>query len=329
MDSRYSLRPATMADLESYLALYTAETLEIYGESSITLEDVQGEWTKPGFDVETGTMAAFLPTGEMIALITIHDYHAVPVRPVVLGYVHPDYRGQGIGTRITEWAIERCRQVFDRVPPDARVVMQDYGVVRSADPLLLEMGFETKRQSLQMEIHLNGTIPRPVFPQGFTIQSMADGISLEQLVITSVQSFRDHRGYIDRPLEDSIAHWQHDIDALKDVFDPALFLLLLDGDTPAGELMAWPVSEESREKAWVSSLGILPEYRRRGLASQMLYQIFHTLQERGIFRVALGVDGSSLTGATKLYEKVGMHIAQRFNAYELELRPGIEMTNQG
>jgi len=46
--------------------------------------------------------------------------------------------------------------------------------------------------------------------------------------------------------------------------------------------------------------------------------------------VGLGVDAQSLTGATRLYEKAGMHSdpARQLVLYEKELRPGIEIRTQ-
>jgi hypothetical protein len=44
--------------------------------------------------------------------------------------------------------------------------------------------------------------------------------------------------------------------------------------------------------------------------------------------VLLGVDANSLTGATRLYEKVGMHIVHEWHMYHKELRPGIDLSQQ-
>lgn len=40
------------------------------------------------------------------------------------------------------------------------------------------------------------------------------------------------------------------------------------------------------------------------------------------------VDGQSLTGATRLYEKAGMHPVYKETLYEKELRPGVELATQ-
>jgi ribosomal protein S18 acetylase RimI-like enzyme len=58
----------------------------------------------------------------------------------------------------------------------------------------------------------------------------------------------------------------------------------------------------------------------------LLRQAFVTFQQMGRAGVGLGVDASSLTGATRLYERAGMRVVLRFDMYEKELRNGIEMT---
>jgi hypothetical protein len=45
---------------------------------------------------------------------------------------------------------------------------------------------------------------------------------------------------------------------------------------------------------------------------------------RGLRRYALAVDSESLTGATRLYERAGMHATQTYAGYLKELRPGAE-----
>jgi hypothetical protein len=37
------------------------------------------------------------------------------------------------------------------------------------------------------------------------------------------------------------------------------------------------------------------------------------------------VDASSLTGAVRLYERAGMHVARQYDRYEKELRSGKEL----
>jgi ribosomal protein S18 acetylase RimI-like enzyme len=57
----------------------------------------------------------------------------------------------------------------------------------------------------------------------------------------------------------------------------------------------------------------------------LLHTAFNEFQQRGKQRVGLGVDASSLTNATRLYEKAGMHVIRQYDAYLFELRPGEEL----
>jgi hypothetical protein len=61
----------------------------------------------------------------------------------------------------------------------------------------------------------------------------------------------------------------------------------------------------------------------------LLLHAFHEFLKRGKDRVGLGVDASSLTGATRLYQKAGMSIAMQIDLYEKELRPGRDLAIRG
>jgi ribosomal protein S18 acetylase RimI-like enzyme len=73
---------------------------------------------------------------------------------------------------------------------------------------------------------------------------------------------------------------------------------------------------------------VLRPWRRQGLGLALLHHTFAEFYQRGTHKVGLGVDAQSLTGATRLYERAGMHIARRFISYEKELRPGRELATQ-
>jgi len=78
-------------------------------------------------------------------------------------------------------------------------------------------------------------------------------------------------------------------------------------------------------QGWVGTLGVLRAYRRRGLAEALLRESFGAFWRRGERKVVLGVDAQSLTGAQRLYERAGMHVAARYARYEKELRAGVDL----
>ena len=61
-------------------------------------------------------------------------------------------------------------------------------------------------------------------------------------------------------------------------------------------------------------------FRGRGLGEALLRQAFRELSARGRTGCDLHVDSDSVTGATRLYERVGMRAHPRFATWEKELR---------
>jgi hypothetical protein len=55
---------------------------------------------------------------------------------------------------------------------------------------------------------------------------------------------------------------------------------------------------------------------------------FGDFYDAGRRRVSLGVDAQSLTGATRLYERAGMHPERRHVFYEKVLRDGVDLATR-
>ena len=68
-------------------------------------------------------------------------------------------------------------------------------------------------------------------------------------------------------------------------------------------------------------LGIRCEYRGKGPVLSLLRHIVVEMHRRGKQGVGLNVDGSSLTGTDRLYERAGMREGRRACYFEKELRP--------
>jgi len=194
--------------------------------------------------------------------------------------------------------------------------------------LLQHNGYVKEHESLDMHIEFDDVPPPAQFPDGFQLITYTKHPHLMDFVRMHQATFRDHRGFVEEPLEKVTVKWQNYIDARSD-FDPELMILLREGTNDVGLIYTSPSTEEEADRAYVESIGVLREYRRRGLALALLQHTFSEVYKRGIRKLALGVDGSSLTGAVELYKKAGMYIAHVHNAYELELRPGVEYSNQG
>ena len=89
-----------------------------------------------------------------------------------------------------------------------------------------------------------------------------------------------------------------------------------EGDEIVGVLRGDP---ERGGAAWVGALGVRRQWRKRGLGLALLRHAFAEFYRRGQPRIGLGVDAQNPTGATRLYERAGMHIAYEAVAFSKEL----------
>src|SRR5436305_15244055 len=79
---------------------------------------------------------------------------------------------------------------------------------------------------------------------------------------------------------------------------------------------------------WAEAVAVLGPWRVKGLGNALLLHAFAEYYRRGVYKLGLAVDSQNLTGATRLYERVGMHVALQRNTYEKELRAGEELSTQ-
>lgn len=89
-----------------------------------------------------------------------------------------------------------------------------------------------------------------------------------------------------------------------------------------GYLGACAESREDASHGYIELLGVRRAHRRRGIGEMLLQYAFRALHARGKVAAELHVDAESLTGATRLYTRVGMTAHPRFATWEKELRPG-------
>lgn len=322
----YTSRPATMEDIPNAVDLFNLFSIEVIGKQNFDIEEIQTIWSIPGIDLQKDFRVVFSPAGEMVGCIEVWAVSDTPVHPSIRGRVHPDHKGKGIGTALLTWAEARARQVFDRVPAEARVAMRA-SVLDTHQPsndLLSGFGMDLIRHSFQMRIMLNGKSAEPVWPEGITLKTFQNE-DAEAVYRADAEAFQDHFGYIPEEFETGLERFKHWF--LKDQeFDPNLWFLAMDGDEIAGICLCRKRIGEDESIGWVSDLAVRRPWRKRGLGLALLRHSFNTFWQRGKRGVGLGVDGENLTGALRLYQKAGMTIYRQNNLYEKVLRPGVDLS---
>ena len=323
------VRPAVMGDLKKAVDLFNACSLGLLGVRQHDLHEQDVEWTTPMFNLATDTRVIFSADGDLVGYADVWDTEEPHIQVHSWGRVHPDYRGRGIGTSLLALEEERAREAIAKAPAEARVCLGQE--VNSKDErvkaLLQAHGFEVVRYFWRMEVALDGETPAPQWPDGISVRTFDPENDLLPVVNAVRDEFKDHWGFFDTPLEQELKLWNHWITEDKD-FDPTLWFLAMDGDQIAATALCRPKDTEDPGIGWVDVLGVGRPWRRRGLAVALLRHAFAEFAKRGKSKVGLGVDATSLTGANRVYERAGMHAARQTDAYEKELRPGVDLRRQ-
>jgi mycothiol synthase len=326
----FTMRAATMEDLEQAVAMFNATSRSLIGVEKYPLDVIRMEWQEPGFNQETDARVVTSARGKIVGYGDVWDVSDPHVDIYCWGRVHPDFTGIGLGSALLTWQEERAREAIDKAPPEARVLMTCAvpTIDKLAQKLLRDAGFVLIRHGLRMVIELNGQPPQAIWPHGISMRTLQPGD--EVAMIQAIRdSFQDHWGYVEHPFEVEYEQWQHYMQNSPD-FDPQLYFLAMHGDEIAGISICEPKSHDDEEMGWVGILGVRRPWRRMGLGLALLHHSFGEFYQRGKRRVGLGVDAKSLTGATRLYTKAGMRPDSKheYSIFEKELRDGIDIRTQ-
>jgi mycothiol synthase len=136
-----------------------------------------------------------------------------------------------------------------------------------------------------------------VLPDGLRVEPFSTELA-EAFHAALEEAFADHWEYRPEPFE---VWWQRQL--AKPEHDPSLWFLVR-----SEELVVAAARNDPKRSGggWIGALGVRPDWRGRGLAKTLLLHSFGEFHRRGERRVGLGVDSENATGATKLYESVGM-----------------------
>lgn len=324
------MRPFSLDDAQTVVDLLNAHSKFVLGYEDCDLNEMILDWTSPGIDLAKDIRVVEDQHGKIIGYIDVWDTSKPHVTKYVWGVLHPDAWDEDLFAQMLAWAESRARERLQLAPEGARVII-NHGLPSNdqrRNTALETYGFTLVRNFYRMVIELNQPLQQPVVPDGLRIVPIDMETELKEALIAMEDAFQDHWGFVERPIEETLKQWHHYIENSED-FDPSLWYLAKDGNQIAGICRCSGKMNEDPDMGWVNQLCVRKPWRRQGLGMALLLTSFHEFSRRGKKRVGLGVDASSLTNATRLYEKAGMHVTQKYNTYELELRPGKNLSNTG
>jgi mycothiol synthase len=313
----FSLRSARDEDAERAAELVNEEARAYLGTPIWSTEQVLRRWSNPTVDRERDVAVVKAPGGEICAWLSL-VCGPPHVEVVALGVVGLAWHGRGVGAWILAETGRRAQRFLQLAPTGERVVIHAGALADepAVGALLAAAGYSEIRRFQLMRVDFGGIPPAPSIPEGIRIELFDPAHDVAAAFDAHHEAFADHWGEMEETL-DEFRHWLVDTPR----FERELSLLARDGPVVAGYLFAWAEAEEDPSRGYVAALGTRRAHRGRGIAEALLRHVFGTLFDRGKRGCDLHVDSDSLTGATRLYERVGMTTYPRFATWEKELRP--------
>ena len=301
----YRARPARRDDLEALVELHQARDRVDVGFIDSARDEILVDWAVPRFDFDRDTVIAETADGSIAAYAIV-----LALDPTVqlfgAGKVHPEHAGVGLGAALlAETERMASARLPHRVSAPFRTAAPDTD--EPAIDLFGRRGFGHVRSFWHMHRGLPADDISVQPPEGVTLRlGSADDERLASRLLD--EAFVDHFGFEHMTFEE----WQQEHHG-DPGYDPSLMVFAFVEDEPAGVSVNLTADDDA---GWVGEVGVLAKFRRRGVARTLLERSFAELAARGHGQVRLGVDAENTSGATKLYESLGMTERRRYDVYE-------------
>jgi mycothiol synthase len=312
-----TIRTVQRTDLQAIVELiYNICAAE--GDTSLatTPEELENEWEFEGFDPEQDAFLVQAKDGNLVGYGAVFDIdeHCEMSGDI---YVHPEYKGQGVEAALLQ-AMEKRVQVR-HVPlaaPEKRVFIRVAldNKDEAGKVVLMQAGYTPVRYHWRMGIDLESAPAAAVLPEGLEFRPFDRDQHATAVWQARNEAFAGNWGSRQFSFEE-FSYFTFE----NPEYDPSLWIVVWDGDEVAG----FSINQYRMGIGWIHILAVRPSWRSKKLGLALLLQSFSEFYRRGTRTIGLGVDAANVTGATRLYQKVGMNTVSEFVTLEKELREGL------
>ena len=298
---RYSVRPATLKDIEAVYELIEKQKTIDFGNAMITRDDLEKSWQN--INLDTDTLTAF-EEGKLAGYAELLDgdspfIYLANRNNIDLGFQLLKLLEQKAASRATG-KIQLATQISEKN--------------QSLLQLFASNGYESNLSFLIMELMLSKPPALPQWTEGIQVRVFVPAQDEQATYQTDEEAAQD-KGYHD-PL--SYEGWVKRMGMNRESFDPGLWFLACEGSEIVG--VALNALGKISNTVWVDHLSVRRTWRNKGIGKALLLHSFGEFFKRGIQIVKLSVDSKSLTNAPRLYESVGMKTVQQYHIYKKDLQ---------
>jgi mycothiol synthase len=299
----YTVRPATEDDVDAVVAVANAYDVADFGRADTAREHVADDFRDPGFDLERNTWLVLEPGGRVVAFGLSGVEHPGVVE--AFGRVHPEHADRGIGSFLVGATEGRAAELV-RGGAEALLI---HNSTTSTDVAARRLMDARRYRLVRYFWHMERSLGRADLevPEGrgdaTVVLAVDGGDEMREARVALDEAFHEH--WLAHPWDHE--EWRRHLRSAEG----AVLVALLDGEV-AGVVTFRPTSHGG----WIEELGVREPWRGRGLGALLLRHAFARLAETGMHEVRLNVDTENATGATRLYERVGMRVRREWLIHE-------------
>jgi len=277
-------------------------------------------WNEPERNIATDNWFISGPDSLLVAYADYSEYAPFVVNEFDYA-VLPGHAGVGLEPAIFDIAERRARQTIAKAPDGTAVTLQTriWATNHADQALLLAAGFEQSRVWNRMLIEMSDLPPEPDWPSGIRVRTFQPA-EVDAVHAAWEDAQRDEWDFSSLTPEEFRMYFVDE----EENFDPTLWFLAIDDATR--EIVGYTLCRWERpgepETGHIRYVAVRRPFRRRGIAHALLRHTFREFYSRGKTKVGLAVDSTSLTGADRIYERVGMRPTHQSIVFEKSLRAG-------
>jgi len=250
------------------------------------------------------SIGVFEANAQLVACATVQptstpdDYRAT-----IVGQVYPIYRNRGIGTSLLEWSMAEASRLLSTSPPDRPhvILVATESLSTGAVDLFEQHGFKQLFAEDVMRRNLNTPLPNAAVPPGISFATWAPALAIEFFAVYQA-AFRERPGFPNWSQEE----WVDWLGTENDDFRAKLSLLAYRDDVPVGFVVC--------AEGWIVQVGVLPEWRERGIGLTLMIEVLKRFRAASGDHVLLDVNVNN-PSAAQLYKRLGFERVGRRARY--------------
>lgn len=303
IDSDFSWRSLQAADVGAVREL-AVSCLDADGGLALGAEETF--ITKYYFPAAPGaSIGAFEQGGQLVACAAVHpDHSAEAYFAMIVGQVHPSLRHRGLGRYLLSWSIDQAGGLLAASPTDRTHILQirTESLTVEAASLFERYGFVQQFAEDVMCRELSDSFPDILLPDEIHFATWEKAL-VDQFFAVYQESFPDRPGFPNWSQEKWVA-W---LEPEDEEFQPGLSLLACHEELPVGFIVC--------AENLIVQMGVVPEWRGRGIGSALLMEVLTRYYEKGVDHVLLDVNVNNARAA-RVYAKLGFKVSGRRARYE-------------